>query len=302
MPADREQSFYASQLLTIPALGLCKSSIAYFIMRLTPQTSVRTALYIFLICTSLWIIASLFTLALQCDLHVPWSLSSGACEGVYRRILAVGILDIVLEVALFGCAVLLVSRLQTKFLKKFIVIIAFGLRLPIIAVIVIRLTTFDADSTADFSRTASLYVVWTVTQINFSLVSTTLPILKPFIRDLNTFYGALQPNEYLRGSSSSTAYALSQLRSKRSDGTRGRSKKNSASDGRDSVDLGAGLNHASEPTITTKIHAISVPSRSDTTRSHNSIGAEEAQAMFIHVDTQWEVSVSRESTSVRPYP
>lgn len=271
-------------------------------MRLTPQTSVRTVLYVFLICTALWIIASIFTLALQCDLHVPWSLSSGACEGVYRRLLAVGILDIVLEVALFACAVLLVSRLQTKFLKKFMVIIAFGLRLPIIVVIIVRLTTFDADSITDFSRTASLYVVWTVTQINFSLVSTTLPILKPFIRDLNTFYGALQPNEYSRGSSYATSYALSQLKSKRSDGTQGRSKKTSASDAHDSVDLGTGLHQGSEPAITTKIHAMNTPSRSDTTRSQNSIAAEEAQTMFIHVDTQWEVSVARESTSVRPYP
>ena len=283
------------------ALGFCKASIAYFIMRLTPQTSVRTTLNVFLVCTFTWMIGSIFAFALQCNLSSPWSLASGACDGVYRRVLAIGILDIILEIALFACAILLVLRLQTKFLKKSMVVIAFGLRLPIIAIIAVRLKTFNQDGIMNFSRNESLYIVWSVTQINFSLISTTLPILRPFIKDLSTFYGALRPSEY-SGSSRSNSYPLSTFRTKRSDGTQVSSKKSQekslAREGFDSVDFGAGPQHAFEPTTTTEIRATSGPSRSpERVRRQDSLGQDD---MFIQVDTQWEVS--RGSPLLPPCP
>lgn len=288
----------------VVALGFCKASIAYFILRLTPQTSVRNTLHIFLVFTFTWMLGSIFAFALQCHLTSPWALASGACEDVYRRVLAIGILDIILELALFGCAILLVSRLQTKFLKKSMVVIAFGLRMPIIAIIVARLTTFNADAIQNFAREESLYLVWTVTQINFSLISTTLPILRPFVKDLSTFYGALRPSEY-SGSSRSNSYPLSAFRTRRSDGTQVSSKKSHekslARDWFGSVDFGAGPQHAFEPTTTTEIHATSGPSRSPERARHvNSFGSDNSPEMFIQVSTQWEVS--RGSPLLPPCP
>ncbi|KAF7184961.1 hypothetical protein HII31_13584 [Pseudocercospora fuligena] len=43
-----EKSFYTSQLFAILALSLCKCSIASFIIRLTPQTSIRRILHVFI--------------------------------------------------------------------------------------------------------------------------------------------------------------------------------------------------------------------------------------------------------------
>ncbi|KAI5369216.1 hypothetical protein Slin14017_G000950 [Septoria linicola] len=292
-----EKSFYTSQLLTILALGFCKCSLAYFILRLTPQISVRKALHVFLACTSAWMFGSILALALQCDLSSPWSLASGACEGVYRRVLAIGIIDMIPELALFGCAILLVSRLQTKLFKKIMVVTAFGLRLPIIAFIIARLTTFDADMIEDFARSETLYIVWTVTQINFSLISTTLPILRPLIKDLSTFYGALRPSEYgSNDASRSNSYPLSNFRVKRSDATQRSHQKmslerSSAKDGFNSIDFGRPL-HPLEPTTHTEIEAIGGPSRlaDVATESESSLGSVESQRMVIQVNTEWEVS------------
>ena len=48
------------------------------------------------------------------------------------------------------------------------------MRLPIIGFIAARLATGNV-STADFALSESMYIIWTVTEINYSLISTTLP-------------------------------------------------------------------------------------------------------------------------------
>lgn len=48
------------------------------------------------------------------------------------------------------------------------------MRLPIIGFIAARLATGNV-STADFAISESMYIIWTVTEVNYSLISTTLP-------------------------------------------------------------------------------------------------------------------------------
>ncbi|KXT03957.1 hypothetical protein AC578_9290 [Pseudocercospora eumusae] len=188
-----EKSFYTSQLFAILALSLCKCSIATFIIGLTPQTSIRRILLVFIGVVILWTVAALFALALQCDLEKPWTLATNRCSGIYARLVAIGAVDALLEVWLFACAVLLVLRLQAKLHKKAVVLLAFGLRLPIIAIIAARIDSLDRLDLGNFTRGLTIYITWTTSQINFAIISTTLPILRPFIKDLTTFYGALRP-------------------------------------------------------------------------------------------------------------
>ncbi|KXT12444.1 hypothetical protein AC579_7371 [Pseudocercospora musae] len=301
-----EKSFYTSQLFAILALSLCKCSIASFITRLTPQTSIRRILHVYVGVVILWTVAAIFALALQCDLGRPWTLATNRCSGVYARLVVIGIVDALLEAWLFACAVLLVMRLQTKFRKKAVVLLAFGLRLPIIAIIAARVDSFDRLDLGNFSRGLTIYIIWTTSQINFSIISTTLPILRPFIKDLTTFYGALRPSEY-SGSDyrvRSNAFHLSAFRTKKSDGSYGADKgsANSRNQGSstktkdsDAFDFGHPRS-ALEGITRTEIEAREArPSRPNTRISDNSLETDSSQRMIIRVETEWEVS--REESS-----
>lgn len=129
-------------------------------------------------------------------------------------------LDILLEVAMFSTSVLLVCKLQTAFLNKAIVVIAFGFRLPLIVTIALRMVTFSKSGlTTNFTLAEASYIVWTETQINYSLISATIPILRPFINTLSTNYGIGAATEYSASASGnatvSNAYMMSSLRSDR---------------------------------------------------------------------------------------
>lgn len=102
-----EKSFYSSQILTLAALGLCKASCASFIMRLTPKTSVKRTLNVYIACVVAWMLSGVLAFALQCKLSSPWGLATSNCTGIYARIVVIAILDMVLELALFGMSILL---------------------------------------------------------------------------------------------------------------------------------------------------------------------------------------------------
>ncbi|KAK6399015.1 hypothetical protein LTR65_000573 [Meristemomyces frigidus] len=132
------------------------------------------------------------------------------------RLVVIGLLDIVLEIALFSSTILLVADLQTAFINKAVVIIAFAFRLPLIIAIALRIASFSTSGlTTNFTIAEDLYVVWTVTEINYALISATIPILRPFINSLSTHYGIGAATEYsVSGSrSQGNAYALSTLKS-----------------------------------------------------------------------------------------
>ncbi|KAF2161839.1 hypothetical protein M409DRAFT_69630 [Zasmidium cellare ATCC 36951] len=296
-----EKSFYSSQILTVLALGLCKCSVAYFIVRLTPKSTMQKTMDSIIIASIAWTVAAVLAFALQCSLTDPWSFEDGSCTNVYVRVMAICAFDIALELALFMAAILLVSRLHTALLKKAIVVFAFGLRLPIVAFIAARMATFNRDDLTNFARSESLYLVWTVTQINYSLISATLPIFRPFIKDLSTFYGALQHSDSSSGSRSrSKSYQLSTFKTRRSDQAKGsKGSKGSvlgsnhqslSNDGLISFDFGAD-NLDVHTTTQCEAEVQSGPSRtSDNPHlSNHSLGSNDSQKMIIRVDRTVDV-------------
>ncbi|KAK4550794.1 hypothetical protein LTR36_000374 [Oleoguttula mirabilis] len=211
-----EKSFYTGNILAILVLGLAKLSIASFILRLTPIQRQRQIIFGIVGATILWMALSVFLVALQCNLSHPWALVGEKCTGISARLVVIGLLDIVLEIALFSSTILLVADLQTAFINKAVVIIAFAFRLPLIIAIALRIASFSTSGlTTNFTIAEDLYVVWTVTEINYALISATIPILRPFINSLSTHYGIGAATEYsVSGSrSQGNAYALSTLKS-----------------------------------------------------------------------------------------
>jgi hypothetical protein len=111
---------------------------------------------------------------------------------VYTRLKAVCIIDAILEAALVACTCWLIRPLKTSASNKFMVVFVFSFRLPLIIIIGFRLHSFNYNNlTTNFTFYESLYVTLTQTQVNYSLISATIPNLRPIINNLNTHYGAM---------------------------------------------------------------------------------------------------------------
>jgi hypothetical protein len=111
---------------------------------------------------------------------------------VYTRLKAVCIIDAILEAALVACTCWLIRPLKTSASNKFMVVFVFSFRLPLIIIIAFRLHSFNYNNlTTNFTFYESFYVTLTQTQVNYSLISATIPNLRPIINNLNTHYGAM---------------------------------------------------------------------------------------------------------------
>lgn len=76
-----EQTFYAFQILTVTTLALAKCSVALFILRLSPFDGHRALIWGVMTVVAIWLAASVFALALQCDVSQPWVLEGARCSG-----------------------------------------------------------------------------------------------------------------------------------------------------------------------------------------------------------------------------
>lgn len=75
----------------------------------------------------------------------------------------------------------------------------------LIALIGLRLSSFhQPTATLDFSLGNDLYLIYTEAQINYSIISATIPIIRPFINSLSTHYGMGQVGEYSASASAAS--------------------------------------------------------------------------------------------------
>lgn len=187
-----QNMYYTSNLFFIMAIGLAKISVVRLLHRISRSEQHRL---VFNIATGLigaWIVASVFALALQCDLHHPWISVDQKCPGMRARWLSISALDIALEVGIIGLVVYLLYDLQTPMARKAIVVGIFSFRLLIIIFIAFRMDTFDSAgyTTNPYIREAS-FIAWTQSELNYSLISATIPTFQSFLKNLNTGFGGI---------------------------------------------------------------------------------------------------------------
>lgn len=80
-----QRMYYTSNLFYILALGLSKSSIIFFLRRLTAARKHKRVFDTANVLVALWTIGSFFAIALQCNLSHPWISTDGTCSGTVRQ-------------------------------------------------------------------------------------------------------------------------------------------------------------------------------------------------------------------------
>lgn len=143
-----QKMYYTSNLFFIVAVGLSKVSVVSFLRRISRMKEHRLVFSISMGFIAAWTFGSLLGIALQCNMRHPWISIDEECPGIVssvpdddiwrlhiltefqlRRWQIISALDIVLEVAIVGLVVFLVSTLQTSMSSKVTVVGIFSFRL-----------------------------------------------------------------------------------------------------------------------------------------------------------------------------
>ncbi|KAI4112533.1 MAG: hypothetical protein LQ345_006332 [Seirophora villosa] len=195
-----QKLLYASDFFFLLTLWASKCSMALLFTRLTPRADHKRLAFGIRIIVTVWLVLSIFLVALRCDLSEPWIFIDPRCKDAVTRWDIIGAIDIVTEVALFAMAILLVKDLKMSISRKVFVVLAFGLRLPTIAFAILRLQTAQIFADSDDPTFAGVFfVIWSVVEAHFSICSSNIACLKPFIAAFNTsFGGSAEINEQPR--------------------------------------------------------------------------------------------------------
>lgn len=79
-----QRMYYISNLLFILVLGLSKSSVVFFLRRLTAARKHKLVFDTANGFVALWTIGSIFAIALQCNASHPWISAGETCSGTVR--------------------------------------------------------------------------------------------------------------------------------------------------------------------------------------------------------------------------
>ncbi|KAF2163163.1 hypothetical protein M409DRAFT_68757 [Zasmidium cellare ATCC 36951] len=158
---------------------------------------------------------SIFLSALRCDVSQPWLQFEKNFPSLAAQWSAVAAFDIVTELSLFFISILLVHGLHTKAKNKGRVVLAFGIRLPIIAIIIIRLIYLKRElQSPDPTLDGVPASILTQVEIFYNIITATVPCLRPFLAGFATNFGAIGSGTVLGGSQIGTGSKNSHSNSK----------------------------------------------------------------------------------------
>ncbi|MCJ1405364.1 hypothetical protein MMC11_008591 [Xylographa trunciseda] len=190
---ELQEAAYASNIFFILILYLSKASVVLLILRLTRDARHRRTCTKILAGITLWAVAAIFMITLQCDLNNPWITSDGQCSNLFLRWMIISTFDIFTELILFAMPLYLISALQMPVLLKVSVVLVYGLRLLILIAIGLRLyyihIMYDSlNATLDVVPV----VIWTQIELAASLMTNTIPCFRPFMVAANTSWGGVE--------------------------------------------------------------------------------------------------------------
>ncbi|KAF1831446.1 hypothetical protein BDW02DRAFT_54500 [Decorospora gaudefroyi] len=175
------REIFAAQILYILTLLFSKLSILFLYLRLSPGGFHRTASLSLTALSSVWAILSVILISIPCNPTQSYT-DAGNCTNTWPKHLTISLLDIATELLIYLIACHLVSTLQMRLSTKFLVILAFSARLPILAIASIRL--YYLSPHPDTISHVSTVVVATQWQMGYAIMSSTItgmgPFLKPF--------------------------------------------------------------------------------------------------------------------------
>lgn len=261
-------------------------------MRLTTNSRHKLVAMINVGAAVFWSLSSVLLVTIKCSPAAPFANLAGTCSGLFSRWIYVCALDIFTEVSIFAMSIYLVANLHMSLKMKCTVVLAFALRLPVIAASAIRLYYLHQEVYAsDPILTGYNAAVWTQVQVSYSLFATAAACLGPFIRPFTKPYLAdtRYPSPGSHGASRPTGYRMSDM-----SGMKSNSKSSKSADNARTQNSGRSHHndtHLRPGPITHQSHI----------SSRHSVESQDSSRMIITKNMEWTVEYDGgESSSRRP--
>ncbi|KAF2770779.1 hypothetical protein EJ03DRAFT_350074 [Teratosphaeria nubilosa] len=183
---------YGATLLYIFTLTLSKVSVAILICRLATLKQHMIAIKAMMVLVVVWTVAAVFGVAFRCGRETPLKILAPTCNSSMASWAILGTVDMVIDGILMILPTWIVWDLQMSRDKKITVVSAFAFQIfPIVAQLVRLMYLSKAHQSHDRTYDAIFYVTATQCHMSLSLISCSVPALKPFMDAAATgFLGA----------------------------------------------------------------------------------------------------------------
>jgi hypothetical protein len=134
--------------------------------------------------------SALLVTLFACELPTPWKYHSEQCIKLDSFTRAIGIMDMTTDLLLVALPVYLFSRVRYTGSGRWTVIIVFSMRALIIIPGILRFLAvpkaFDWSTNGDASWYAVPFLIWECVTVHFSVISASIPCVRPFLRSLES--------------------------------------------------------------------------------------------------------------------
>ena len=185
-----QKAGYAWNILYIVTLLFGKTSTLSLLLALSPNKSYRIPMQVVGGVIFSWALASIISSAFQCSLPHPYFITTNRCFSQVGFWDAVGVIDILTDLAIMGLPVFLVYNLQLPLQKKIAVCVAFSFRIGAIGCTIWRLSEMHKfyDRGTDITFESWLPTIATILEVFFSVFSACVPHLRPFMESIQAGY------------------------------------------------------------------------------------------------------------------
>ncbi|KAF7196041.1 hypothetical protein HII31_02667 [Pseudocercospora fuligena] len=186
-----QQLYYAATLFFALGIGLSKASVAAFLLRIAPFNPHRKTVKVLFALILVWTVTLDFVLSLRCDLERPWRVNTASCsDAIILRWEILDAFGCLFELAMVGMSIWLVWGVSAlSWSQKMVVVVMFAFRLPVILFTILRLLSYPDSNRWDPTLLEAEFVSWSQAELCYSLIASTILVMRPFISSLVTHYG-----------------------------------------------------------------------------------------------------------------
>ncbi|KAI9832415.1 MAG: hypothetical protein M1819_004404 [Sarea resinae] len=180
---------YAASLLFIIVLFFAKTSTLLSLHQLTPNTLHRRIILAIAVIVAMWALAAFLAAAFRCSLPHPWAFTSGHCYDEISFWTAIGVVDIVTDLAIIAVPIAMVFSLQLARIKKLAVVFAFSFRLLTVGATICRIAFLPhAFRGSDYTHRSFALLVTTQLEVCLGVFAACIPYLRPYVDSVQAGY------------------------------------------------------------------------------------------------------------------
>ncbi|KAA6415435.1 MAG: hypothetical protein FRX48_00150 [Lasallia pustulata] len=182
---DYSKAMYTSQIIQILVLCLAKISLVLVFRLLTPSKRMQSTFQAFIIFITLWGVAAIVALALQCQQQHSLNWSSSTCFNQSGLYYANAGISLATDIIIITFPAVIIRKAQITSEQRWAIIAMFSIRVLVCIATIIEIVTFqDYLQSSDRTWHGVDLNIWAQVSMNLSIITACIPLMKPFFKKL----------------------------------------------------------------------------------------------------------------------